>query len=60
MGIVLPIISYIYMCFFDITGTAIFPASVFLLNGFSMFWYQTLDAIDGKQARKTNNCSALG
>jgi len=25
-----------------------------------MFWYQTLDAIDGKQARRTDNCSCLG
>jgi len=36
------------------------PASVLLLNGFSVFWYQTMDAIDGKQARRINNCSPLG
>ena len=27
---------------------------------FSNFWYQTLDAVDGKQARRTDNCSPLG
>ena len=31
-----------------------------LLNGFGIFWYQTLDAIDGKQARRIDNCSPLG
>jgi phosphatidylglycerophosphate synthase len=25
-----------------------------------MFWFQTIDATDGKQARKTDNCSPLG
>jgi len=40
--------------------SAVLPASVLALNGFGIFWYQTLDAIDGKQARKTDNCSPLG
>lgn len=25
-----------------------------------VFWYQTIDAIDGKHARRTDNCSPLG
>ena len=36
------------------------PPSVLFFNAFGMFWYQTFDAIDGKQARKTDNCSPLG
>jgi len=36
------------------------PASCLALNAFAVFWYQTLDAIDGKQARRTDNCSCLG
>jgi len=28
--------------------SAVLPASVLFLNGFGIFWYQTLDAIDGK------------
>ena len=36
------------------------PASVWYFGAFAVFWYQTLDAIDGKQARRTNNCSPLG
>ena len=31
-----------------------------ILSGFAIFWYQTLDAIDGKHARNTDNCSPLG
>jgi ethanolaminephosphotransferase len=33
---------------------------VWFLSWFSLFWYQTIDAIDGKQARRTDNCSPLG
>jgi ethanolaminephosphotransferase len=33
---------------------------VFLLNAFCLFAYQTLDNLDGKQARKTGTSSPLG
>lgn len=36
------------------------PGVIFLLNGCAMLIYQTLDNMDGKQARKTGNGSALG
>jgi ethanolaminephosphotransferase len=36
------------------------PAVIFLLNGFAMLIYQTLDNMDGKQARKTGTSSPLG
>jgi ethanolaminephosphotransferase len=36
------------------------PRSIFLLNGCSMLIYQTLDNMDGKQARKTGTSSPLG
>ena len=50
------------MCFYDVTSGKDYtlPREVLLLNAFSIFWYQTMDAIDGKQARKTDNCSCLG
>ena len=60
MGMVLPIIAFGQMVYYDFTFEKVIPASVLLLNGLSMFWYQTIDAIDGKQARKTDNCSCLG
>lgn len=36
------------------------PSYVFILCGIGLFIYQTLDAIDGKQARRTNTSSPLG
>lgn len=36
------------------------PSWSLYLNGFGLFVYQTLDAIDGKQARRTNSSSPLG
>ena len=36
------------------------PAAIFLLNCIAMLVYQTLDNMDGKQARRTGTGSALG
>lgn len=36
------------------------PNWLHLLHAFTLFFYQTLDNMDGKQARKTNSSSALG
>lgn len=36
------------------------PGWCCLLFAFALFLYQTLDAIDGKQARRTNSSSPLG
>ncbi|XP_077401647.1 cholinephosphotransferase 1 isoform X2 [Vanacampus margaritifer] len=36
------------------------PAWAFILSAVGLFAYQSLDAIDGKQARRTNSSSALG
>ena len=36
------------------------PPVIFLLNAFAMLTYQTLDNMDGKQARRTGSGSALG
>lgn len=36
------------------------PGVIFLLNGCAMLIYQTLDNMDGKQARKTGSSSPLG
>mmetsp|Transcript_465 Transcript_465/g.888 ORF Transcript_465/g.888 Transcript_465/m.888 type:complete len:505 (-) Transcript_465:189-1703(-) len=36
------------------------PSVIFLLNGCAMLIYQTLDNMDGKQARKTGSSSPLG
>eukprot|EP00761_Pharyngomonas_kirbyi_P010239 gb/GECH01010258.1/.p1 GENE.gb/GECH01010258.1/~~gb/GECH01010258.1/.p1 ORF type:complete len:405 (+),score=42.80 gb/GECH01010258.1/:1-1215(+) len=36
------------------------PSWVFIWAAVSVFFYQTMDAIDGKQARRTNSSTALG
>lgn len=36
------------------------PYWTYLLCALGLFIYQSLDAIDGKQARRTNSCSPLG
>ena len=60
-GIIFPAASFVYQCVYGgITLKETLPASVLILNAFGMFWYQKLDAIDGKQARRTDNCSCLG
>ncbi len=45
---------------YDVTFKGDIPAWAFYWCGFAHFAYQTLDAIDGKQARRTNSSSALG
>ncbi len=41
-------------------SSAAVPSVIFLLNGCAMLIYQTLDNMDGKQARKTGSSSPLG
>ena len=36
------------------------PRWIFFWNGLSLLAYQTLDNMDGKQARRTQSCSSLG
>ena len=59
-GMLVPFIAFGYLCTIDLTLNAILPSSMLILSGFAIFWYQTLDAIDGKHARATDNCSPLG
>lgn len=60
MGLIVPVMACIHLFQFDLTMTQVVPPSVWYLGAFAVFWYQTLDAVDGKQARRTNNCSPLG
>ena len=36
------------------------PSWLYFLSGFMVWFYQTMDAVDGKQARRTNSSSPLG
>ena len=44
----------------DLTMQKPLPNSLYIWSVVSYFIYQTLDAIDGKQARRTGNSSPLG
>jgi len=48
------------MFFYDQTLAEDVPRWTYLGFGIGIFVYQTLDAIDGKQARRTGSSSPLG
>ncbi|XP_054844175.1 cholinephosphotransferase 1 isoform X2 [Eublepharis macularius] len=54
---VLPLLLLIFYC---PSATEEAPSWVFILCALGLFIYQSLDAIDGKQARRTNSSSPLG
>lgn len=60
IGLIFILVSYGALSFYCplLQGTA--PRWVYFLASFCLFVYQTLDAIDGKQARRTNTQSPLG
>lgn len=60
LGLVVPLACLLTVCLLDPSFSQWLPCWVWFLSVFSDFWYQTIDAIDGKQARRTDNCSPLG
>ena len=59
-GCLLPLASLVVICFVSPDFSETLSHNVVLLCVAAHLWYQTIDAIDGKQARRTNNCSPLG
>lgn len=59
-GLIFPLLQFAALLYYDWTFTQVLPNWVYLLGSFALFWYQTIDAVDGKQARRTDNCSSLG
>lgn len=60
IGWIFVILSYANMLRYDYTFKKDIPASAFFFAAFCIFFYSTLDAIDGKQARRTKTSSPLG
>jgi len=60
VGWILVILSYSNMLRFDYTFQKDIPSSCFIFTAICIFTYSTLDAIDGKQARRTKSSSPLG
>lgn len=52
--------SYVLMTFYDVTYTQQLPPAVLFYAACMNFVYQTLDACDGKHARRTKTSSPLG
>ena len=60
IGTMFMIINITQYWFYDLTLKAYFPPYFFYVSSVCVFVYQTLDAIDGKQARRTGTSSPLG
>ncbi|XP_066525661.1 cholinephosphotransferase 1 [Hoplias malabaricus] len=59
-GLIVNVLTTLILVYYCPTGTEEAPAWAFILSALGLFIYQSLDAIDGKQARRTNSSSALG
>ncbi|KAG7270312.1 hypothetical protein CRUP_030212 [Coryphaenoides rupestris] len=59
-GLLVNILSTLVLVFYCPTAREDPPAWALFLSALGLFIYQSLDAIDGKQARRTNSSSALG
>ena len=52
--------AVVVVLYYDMTISKELPSWVYFYSALSIFVYQTLDAIDGKQARRTGSSSPLG
>ncbi|XP_068951342.1 cholinephosphotransferase 1 isoform X1 [Petaurus breviceps papuanus] len=59
-GLLINLLTVLLLVFCCPTVTEEAPLWMYLICGLGVFIYQSLDAIDGKQARRTNSCSPLG
>uniref|UniRef100_A0A8C8RID4 Cholinephosphotransferase 1 n=1 Tax=Pelusios castaneus TaxID=367368 RepID=A0A8C8RID4_9SAUR len=59
-GLLLNLLTTLLLIAYCPSATEQAPFWVFLLCALGLFLYQSLDAIDGKQARRTNSSSPLG
>lgn len=59
-GLVINIIGTLTYMYYDLSFTEKVPSWVIFFGVFCQFAYQTLDAVDGKQARRTGSSSPLG
>ena len=60
IGLLAPWFAFLNMVVHDPTMSVLLPSWCYVLGSFSIFFYQTMDAVDGKQARRTGASSPLG
>ncbi|KAK9508594.1 hypothetical protein O3M35_006122 [Rhynocoris fuscipes] len=60
IGLIINILTTLVLVYYSPDAKAEAPWWAFILCAFGLFAYQSLDAIDGKQARRTGTSSPLG
>lgn len=60
LGLISLLGCYLPMLYHDLSMTEVLPRYTFALAALGIWLFQTLDAIDGKQARRTGSSSPLG
>ncbi|TRY91916.1 hypothetical protein DNTS_029633 [Danionella cerebrum] len=60
VGLATNVFTTLVLVYYCPTATEQAPLWAYLLSAVGLFIYQSLDAIDGKQARRTNSSSPLG
>ncbi|KYR02363.1 CDP-alcohol phosphatidyltransferase [Tieghemostelium lacteum] len=59
-GTIAIVVTFLIVAYYSPFLTGTLPTWLYVLCGLSLFFYQTMDNLDGKQARRTNSSSALG
>ncbi|XP_013396687.1 choline/ethanolaminephosphotransferase 1-like isoform X2 [Lingula anatina] len=60
VGLIINVATSLVLVYYSPDAKHAIPAGALLLCALGLFIYQSLDAIDGKQARRTNSSSPLG
>lgn len=60
LGLLVPLAQMVVIGMYSAGFDQVLPNWVWLLCFGGLFWFQTIDSIDGKQARRINNCSPIG
>lgn len=60
LGLLVPLAQMVVIGMYSAGFDQVLPNWVWLLCFVGLFWFQTIDSIDGKQARRINNCSPIG
>ncbi|CAI4229782.1 unnamed protein product [Auanema sp. JU1783] len=60
IGLIVNLLTVLILTYFCPTATEVAPSWAYLLAALGLFMYQTLDATDGKQSRRTGTSSPLG
>ena len=60
LGLFGPLIALLILIVNDPTMSVLQPTWCLVLSSVSLFFYQTMDAVDGKQARRTGASGPLG